>query len=142
MQLKHITKRAVALALALILLLSLCACDAVSASNAAINILEAMGYSTAIEPGKRLVDSPWINSDLEGSIDENTELNLKDDFHTTVNRDWLLETTSVGDECLTTWDIIHTTMLENKYSLLYRDKELNPDPNIMSREYLFSNIVV
>ena len=136
MQLKHIMKRAVALALALILLLSLCACDAVSASNAAINILEAMGYSTAIEPGKRLVDSPWINSDLEGSIDENTELNLKDDFHTTVNRDWLLETTSVGDECLTTWDIIHTTMLENKYSLLYRDKELNPDPNIMSKETL------
>ena len=43
MQLKHFMKRAVALALALLMLLSLCACDAVSAGNAAINAMEAVG---------------------------------------------------------------------------------------------------
>ena len=136
MQLKHFMKRAVALALALIMVLGLCACDGVSAGNAAIDVMEAMGYSTTIEPGTRLINSAWINSDLEGSIDENTELNLKDDFHTTVNREWLLENTSVGDEKLSSWDIIDSTMTENKYSLLYRDKELNPDPNVMSKETL------
>ena len=98
MHLKQILKSTVALALALTLLLSLCACDGVSAGNAAMDVMEAMGYSTAIVPGTRLENSAWINSDLEGSIDENTELNLKDDFHTTVNRDWLLETTSVGKQ--------------------------------------------
>ena len=136
MHLKQIMKRTVAMALILTMLLGLCGCDALSAGNAAMNAMEAMGYSFAIEPGKRLDNSAWINSDLEGSIDENTELNLKDDFHTTVNRDWLLETTSEGDEHLTSWDIIAAAMAENKYSLLYRDKELNPDPNVMSKETL------
>ena len=136
MHLKQIMKRTVAIALILTMLLGLCGCDALSAGNAAIDIMEAMGFSVDIVPGQRLENSAWINSDLEGSIDENTELNLKDDFHTTVNRDWLLETTSEGDETLSTWDIIISTMAENKYSLLYRDKELNPDPNVMSKETL------
>ena len=136
MQLKHIIKRTVALALALTLLMSLCACDSQSAGNAAINAMEAIGISMAVVPGERLIDSPWINSDLENSIDENTELNLKDDFHTAINRDWLLDNTAVGDEYLSTWDVIQATMNENKYSLLYRNKELNPDPNVMSKETL------
>ena len=136
MHLKQIMKRTVAIALILTMLLGLCGCDALSAGNAAMDVMEAMGYTTAIEPGTRLENSAWINSDLEGAIDENTELNLKDDFHTTVNRDWLLETTSEGDETLSTWDIIISTMAENQYSLLYRDKELNPDPNVMSKETL------
>lgn len=98
--------------------------------------MEAIGISMAVVPGERLIDCPWINSDLENSIDENTELNLKDDFHTAINRDWLLDNTAVGDEYLSTWDVIQATMNENKYSLLYRNKELNPDPNVMIKETL------
>ena len=55
MHLKQIMKRTVAIALILTMLLGLCGCDALSAGNAAMEVMEAMGYSTAIEPGTRLV---------------------------------------------------------------------------------------
>ena len=34
--------------------------------------------------------SRWINSDIEGSVDENTVVSVKDDFHTAANLEWLL----------------------------------------------------
>jgi len=37
-------------------------------------------------------DSKWINSSIEGAIDENSKINLKDDFYSAINREWLLET--------------------------------------------------
>ncbi|NLG05046.1 MAG: hypothetical protein GX567_14620 [Clostridia bacterium] len=46
-----------------------------------------------IVTGKTIsASSKWINSEIEHAIDENTEVNLKDDFFTAVNRDWILET--------------------------------------------------
>ena len=42
--------------------------------------------------------SKWINSDIEGAIDEGTAVSLKDDFYTAVNRDWLLSQTATEDE--------------------------------------------
>lgn len=38
-------------------------------------------------------DSKWINSTIQGAIDEHTEVALKDDFYTAANRDWLLSNT-------------------------------------------------
>ena len=35
-------------------------------------------------------DSKWINSDIIGAVDENTQVSLKDDFHTAVNLEWFL----------------------------------------------------
>ena len=35
-------------------------------------------------------DSKWINSSIDGSIDAATETDVKDDFYTAVNKDWLL----------------------------------------------------
>ena len=35
--------------------------------------------------------SRWINSDIEGAVDENTQVSIKDDFHTAVNLEWLLD---------------------------------------------------
>ena len=37
-------------------------------------------------------DSKWINSDIDGAVDKDTLVSLKDDFHTAVNKEWLLET--------------------------------------------------
>ena len=37
-------------------------------------------------------DSKWINSDIDGAIDEDTQTDIKDDFYTAVNRDWILKT--------------------------------------------------
>lgn len=36
-------------------------------------------------------DSDWIDSCIEGAIDENTPTNLKDDFYTYVNKEYILE---------------------------------------------------
>lgn len=36
-------------------------------------------------------DSKWINSSMEGSIDETLQISEKDDFYTAVNKDWILE---------------------------------------------------
>ena len=129
-------KRILSLSVALLLVLSLCACDIDSANQTAANIADAIGVPMTAKPGQRLIDSAWINSDLKGSIDENTELNLKDDFHTAVNREWILEN-NVNDNIIRdSWDVMTNTMEDTKYALLYRDKELNPDPNVMSKETL------
>ncbi len=36
-------------------------------------------------------DSKWINSSIDGSIDADTKTDVKDDFYTAVNKDWLLK---------------------------------------------------
>ncbi len=60
--------------------------------------LDALQPST-VKAGETISEnSKWINSDIEGAIDENTAVNLKDDFHTAVNRDWLLENTATKDD--------------------------------------------
>ncbi len=54
-------------------------------------------------PGKTgetiMVDSKWVNSMIDGSVDEKSESNLKDDFYTAVNKEWLLAT-GLGDESM------------------------------------------
>ncbi len=48
-------------------------------------------------------DSKWINSDIDGAINENTQVSLKDDFYTAVNRDWLLETELTEEKPQASW---------------------------------------
>ena len=36
-------------------------------------------------------DSKWINSSMDGAIDETLETSEKDDFYTAVNKDWILD---------------------------------------------------
>ena len=133
MQVKHIMKRAVSMALALVLLLSLCACNASEATTQAMNM---MGFSSDVDHSQKLPNSAWVNSDLEGSVTEDTQENLKDDFHAAVNRDWFLENNAEGDELLTTWNKIDITLSENKAALLQQGNYYDPDPKIMSKETL------
>ena len=131
MHLKQIMKRVVALVLALSLLLSLSACSTTEILNA---VASMAGISMEIIPGQRLKNSTWINSDLEGSIDETTELNLKDDFHTTVNRDWFLENNAEGDELILSFTEIDEALKENRHRLLTPGTEFDADPAVMNEE--------
>ena len=133
MQLKQIMKRAVALVLTLSLLIGLTGC---SSSDAVRNMLSMFGVNVDYQPGDRLKNSTWINSDLEGSIDETTELNLKDDFHTTVNRDWFLENDAEGDEMIDSFSYISEALMENQIRLLTAGTQFDADPNVMSQETL------
>lgn len=133
MQLKQLTKRAVALVLVLSLLMGLTGCNTSEIMN---TVYSMVGFSTDIVPGERLPNSAWINSDLEGSIDETTELNLKDDFHTTVNRDWFLENDAQGDAYLGTFQEIEDAMAEQEYRLMTVGSQFQSDPDVMSQETL------
>ena len=133
MQLKQIMKRAVALVLVLSLLMSLSACGTAEVIS---TFASMVGINVDIVPGERLPNSPWINSDLEGSIDETTELNLKDDFHTAANRDWLLETVAEGNALINSFAEIDTALVENERRLMTPGTEFEPDPEIMSQETL------
>ena len=58
-------------------------------------------------------DSKWINSTIDGSIDENTPVNLKDDFYTVINKDWLLEPLGKGEEAYSPYTGIQEQFDEN-----------------------------
>ena len=63
--------------------------------------------------------SKWINSDIEGAIDESTAVSLKDDFHTAVNRDWLLSQTATEDEpCINFFTHDEDVLRERKLAIV------------------------
>lgn len=70
--------------IALLLVLTMCA-SMTFLSGCSQIINEAM---KAAKTGQQGVS--WINSDIEGAIDANTPTNVKDDFYTAVNKDWIL----------------------------------------------------
>ena len=87
----HILKKMTA---SLLIVSMLCGCSAVSLNLQGENMPEE-----PVNPGETVTsDSRWINSDISGSLDENTKVSLKDDFHTAVNRDWLLEHRLTSEE--------------------------------------------
>lgn len=50
------------------------------------------GYMPPVAKNRTISkDSKWIDSSIDGSIDADTPTNVKDDFYTAVNRDFLLE---------------------------------------------------
>lgn len=56
------------------------------------NMVGLMEKTTGpIQPDKMLAGSMWRNSDIEGAVSENIDVSVKDDFHTAVNKDWLLQ---------------------------------------------------
>ena len=64
--------------------------------TAAVFFLTGCGLSvpsTSVIAGQTLSSNPkWINSDIDGAIDQKTDVRLQDDFYTAVNRSWLLQT--------------------------------------------------
>jgi putative endopeptidase len=136
MHLKQIMKRTVAMALILTMLLGLCGCDAAEMTDSMSDALSAIGLEFHHDPTQRLDNSAWINSDLEGSVTETSELNLKDDFHAAANRDWFLEHDSEGNGMVSTWDPMIDALADNIHTLMQRGNSFTPDPNIMSQEEL------
>lgn len=83
-------------------------------------------------------DSKWINSSIDGSIDENTPVNQKDDFYTAVNKDWLLEPLPKDTDDISQFSPIADQYTENSYQLMKLDADdvSNLDTNVMSEEAL------
>lgn len=136
MHLSNTMKRIIALLLASVLLIGLTGCNPQDIGNAVIGmLLEELGAE--VVPGEKLPNSPWINSDLEGSIDENTELDLKDDFHAAINRDWFLET-EAGEYGLTDALSGGSEVVLERIQEIYEhpDMEYTADEKVMTQERL------
>lgn len=58
-------------------------------------------------------DSKWINSTIDGAIDADTPTNVKDDFYTAVNKDWLLEPLPEGTDDVSAWTPVNDQFMKN-----------------------------
>lgn len=67
-------------------------------------------------------DSKWINSDIIGAVDENTQVSLKDDFHTAVNLEWMLSTED-GDGLFQSAQYL---LYDRKLSIVLGETDIDP----------------
>ena len=125
--------RAAAGTLAAALMLSGCAESAVAGSLGALTQMlpEVQAGATISE------DSMWINSDIAGAVDETVTVNLKDDFHTAVNYDWIMNT-ELPDEKLAyvgTFSQAEDALQEQNYQLMKRDNTAVDETLMSQKEY-------
>lgn len=76
--------------LASVLIISiLSTCIAGCGNNSANDEMKSNIHGTYVKPGETVSsDSKWINSAIEGSVDESVNVRLQDDFYTAVNKEW------------------------------------------------------
>ena len=79
--------------------------------------------------------SKWINSDIEGAVNENTQVSIKDDFHTAANLEWLLD----EDRELNGFDASDELLHDRKIEIVLGKADIDPanaDAVGLSREWL------
>ena len=84
-------------------------------------------------------DSKWINSNIDGSIDENTNVRLQDDFYTAINKDNFLATTlEDSDDVQGSMYNANTTLNERLHDLMKMERTdtTGLDTEIMSEDTL------
>lgn len=83
-------------------------------------------------------NSKWINSSIDGSIDADTPVNLKDDFYTAVNKDWLLKPLDKDVKEIDKFDDIQEQFEDNMYYIMTADPSdvSGLDTDVMSEEAL------
>lgn len=121
------------------LFLSLCAGLMVVPLLTGCSEEELMSHITPVVKNETITpESKWINSSIDGSIDENTPVNLKDDFYTAVNKDFLLEPLAKGQKESSRFGDIQDQFEENMYTIMTMDRSDTSglDPNVMSEEKL------
>lgn len=89
-----------------------------------------------VKPGETISsDSKWINSDIDGAVDETVSVREQDDFHTAVNREWLLETKLSGEDFDSAGTFITATeVLTEQNESLLQPSNTAVDPELMSQE--------
>ena len=92
-------KTAVIVSLALALTLTACSS----------NTDEKIQALSSIDPWK-LMSRGWVDSDLQGSITDDMDIRLQDDFAAAVNKDWKLQ---IGDEYYGVFQDMEDTVLAN-----------------------------
>ena len=124
-------RRMFALTFAVLFTSTAAGCSMESLTQAASNMIQTK--TGGVVPGKRLNNSAWINSDLEGALDAATEVNAKDDFHSTINKDWILDTDISETGQFTALSNIQTT-LDDQVLHLFDSGDIPCDTEIIPQE--------
>lgn len=66
--------------------------------------------------------SRWINSDIEGAVDENTKVSIKDDFYTAANLEWFLDEDREDDGFSASKELLY----DRKMEIVLGDAEIDP----------------
>ena len=96
-------------------------------------------YLPPVEKNQTISDSSkWINSTIDGSIDADTPTNLKDDFYTAVNKDWLIQPLAKDETSVDTFSKVGEKYSDNviKLNAMQADDTTGLDPEVMSAEEL------
>lgn len=131
---KHFARRLVAASMAMVMAAGiLTGCSQQSIIDTLDQYMPAVQVNETISE-----DSKWINSTIDGSINADTPTNLKDDFYTAVNRDWLLKPLPDGVAMVQGYDEIDDKFNANQAALLDMSAEdtTGLDPEVMSAEKL------
>ena len=97
------------------------------------------GYLPAVPKNRTISkDSKWIDSSIDGAIDADTPTDVKDDFYTAVNRDFLLEPLPEGTSSVDLMPFIGEPFMENMKALFSIDPKdtVGADPKILAPEKL------
>lgn len=115
----------------MVLLTTLCGCA--DAYQKTVDWTNA--HLPEVKPGQTIsADSKWINSDITGTVDETVTVSEKDDFHTAVNRQWLLDTEVTGTlQQKSTFVDALKAQHELNLELLEKDNT-TPDASMISQE--------
>lgn len=115
----------------------LAGCSSEAIQGAMTNALEK--YAPDVQKNQTIAeDSKWINSTIDGSIDADTPTNVKDDFYTAVNKDWLLQPLPEGESDENTFTDVGKQYTANVEALMamQTDDTTGLDPEVMSEESL------
>lgn len=91
---KKRTKRMVSVMVSVALVIMLTACGNTGAKNT-----ETPKRQIEVKQDQTVsFDSKWVNSSIEGALGADSPTNLKDDFYSAVNKDWIVQQTLGDDE--------------------------------------------
>ena len=96
-------------------------------------------YAPAVKANETIAeDSKWINSSIDGAINADTPTNVKDDFYTAVNKDWILNTALGEENDETVFSLVGKQYSDNVEALMAMSTEdtTGLDPEVMSAESL------
>ena len=92
-----------------------------------------------VKPGKTISDhSKWIDSDIEGAVDKSVKVSEKDDFHTAINKKWILNAkipnvkSDDDAKSASTFDDAENNVSERTKTLITTD-DTQVDTSIMSQ---------
>lgn len=117
-------KRLLAIIMAVTLALPMVACSGSSQDDSEIKYTGKKNATISS-------DSDWVNSSIDGAIDENLKVRAQDDFYSFVNKDWILEQDKPEEgQAIDSFQRSYELVKDRKISIISGEKD--PEANELS----------